>query len=84
MARVVHVSPSAVTRALKPLEKPGYVVTVKGKRDARQSIATLTAAGEELLRDAKNLVLDEIASLPIPRSVRTELTGVLNNLSEKT
>lgn len=83
LARAVHLSPSAVTRALKPLEKLGYVVTVKGERDARQSVATLTPAGEELLRDSNSLVLDEIATLPIPRSVRSELTNVLNNLATK-
>lgn len=81
LARAVHLSPSAVTRALKPLEKIGYINTVKGERDARQSVAMLTTAGEELLRDSNALVLDEIASLPIPRALRTELTGVLNNLS---
>ena len=80
LARAVHLSPSAVTRALKPLEKIGYVNTVKGERDARQSVATLTTAGEKLLKDSNALVLDEIASLPIPRSLRSELTGVLNNL----
>ena len=66
LARAVHLSPSAVTRALKPLEKIGYVNTVKGERDARQSVATLTTAGEKLLKDSNALVLDEIASLPIP------------------
>lgn len=83
LARAVHLSPSAVTRALKPLEKIGYVSTKKGERDARQSVAILTPAGKELLNDANNLVLDEIASLPIPRSVRSELIGMLNNLDPK-
>ena len=66
---------------LKPLEKIGYVATEKGERDARQSVATLTPAGEELLRDANKLVLDEIAGLSIPRSVRAELTEVLSGLA---
>lgn len=83
LARAVHLSPSAVTRALKPLEKIGYVSTKKGERDARQSVATLTPAGKELLNDANGLVLDEIASLPLPRSVRKELIGVLNDLATK-
>lgn len=81
LARAVHLSPSAVTRALKPLEKIGYVNTVKGERDARQSVATLTPAGEELLKDSNALVLDEIATLPIPRTVRSELTDILDNLA---
>jgi len=83
LARAVYLSPSAVTRALKPLEKIGYVTTKKGERDARQSVATLTAAGKELLDDANRLVLDEIATLPVPRSVRSELISILNNLAPK-
>ena len=80
LARSVNLTPSAVTRALKPLEKLCYVSTQKGERDARQSVARLTSGGEELLRDANSLVLDEIAALPIPKSVRTELTQVLVEL----
>lgn len=83
LARAVNLTPSAVTRALKPLEKIGYVTTQKGERDARQSLATLTAAGEELLKDANNLVLDEIASMSIPHTVRAELIQVLTNLTPK-
>jgi len=81
LARAVHLTPSAVTRALKPLEKLGYVSTQKGERDARQSVATLTTAGEQLLDDANSLVLDEIATLDIPRAVRTEMTQVLHGLA---
>ena len=83
LARAVNLTPSAVTRALKPLEKIGYVSTQKGARDARQSIATLTPAGEELLSDANALVLDEIAALSLPRDIRAELTQALANLSPK-
>jgi len=83
LARAVHLTPSAVTRALKPLEKLGYVSTEKGERDARQSVATLTPAGEELLKDANSLVLDEIAGLSIPCSARTDMTHVLTDLSAK-
>ena len=49
LAAAVHLTPSAVTRALKPLEKTGYVISEKSERDARQTIARLTSAGEELL-----------------------------------
>lgn len=83
LARAVHLTPSAVTRALKPLEKLGYILTKKGDRDARQSVAMLTSAGEELLTDANSIVLDEIASLSLPRSVRAELMQVLNGLASK-
>jgi len=83
LARTVNLSPSAVTRALKPLEKVGYVSTKKGERDARQSIASLTPAGKKLLKDANSIVRDEIALLPIPRSVRSELIGVMNSLTPK-
>lgn len=83
LARAVHLSPSAVTRALKPLEKIGYVSTKKGERDARQSVAMLTAAGKALLDDANRLVLDEIATLPVPRSARSELISILHSLAPK-
>lgn len=83
LARAVNLTPSAVTRALKPLEKIGYVTTQKGERDARQSLATLTSAGEELLRDANNLVLDEIASMSIPKNIRAELIQTLLNIAPK-
>ncbi|MFK8077613.1 MAG: MarR family winged helix-turn-helix transcriptional regulator [Granulosicoccus sp.] len=83
LARAVNLTPSAVTRALKPLEKIGYVTTQKGERDARQSLATLTPAGEELLRDANNLVLDEIASMSIPKNIRAELIQALLNITPK-
>jgi len=83
LAKAVNLTPSAITRALKPLEKLGYIVTEKGVRDARQSIASLTPAGYELLQDANQLVLDEIASLSLPRSIRAELIDVLAGLAPK-
>ena len=72
--------PSAVTRALKPLEKTGYVTSHKNERDARQTVAKLTAAGEELLRDADAVIGDEIAALSIPASESKALTGSLEAL----
>ncbi len=56
LAGAVGLTPSAVTRALKPLEKMGYVKTVSNERDARQSLAQLTAGGRELLADAKGSI----------------------------
>src|SRR6266702_5661390 len=36
LADAVGLTPSAITRALKPLEKLGYVSTQKSERDARR------------------------------------------------
>lgn len=63
LAGAVGLTPSAVTRALKPIEKLGYVVTQKSARDARRSLAELTPAGRELLADAQGAVDDAIADL---------------------
>ena len=80
LASAVHLTPSAVTRALKPLEKTGYVTSQKNERDARQSVAKLTAAGEELLRDADAVIGDEIAALSLPASESKSLTAALEAL----
>jgi DNA-binding MarR family transcriptional regulator len=64
LARAVRLTPSAVTRALKPLEKMGMVQTEKSDRDARRSMASLTAAGIEVLKDADGIVTDAISELP--------------------
>jgi len=38
LAAAVGLTPSAVTRALRPLEKLGCVATQKSERDARRSL----------------------------------------------
>lgn len=81
LARAVKLTPSAVTRALKPLEKIGYVSTQKGERDARQSLAALTPAGVELLEDANRLIDDEIDLLPLPETTPAEILSTLNALT---
>ncbi len=63
LAEAVGLTPSAVTRALKPLEKLGFVETVKSDRDARQALATLTGRGLELVDDAVGVVNDVAAEL---------------------
>lgn len=65
LAASVGLTPSAITRALRPLEKLGYVTTLKSDRDARRSLATLTAAGTELLADAQTAVDDVVRQLPL-------------------
>lgn len=63
LARMVALTPSGATRALRPLEKLGYVTTIKNERDARLALATLTPAGEELVHDASAVVDDAMTAL---------------------
>ena len=63
LAEVVGLTPSGVTRALRPMEKLSIVSTVKSKRDARLAIAALTPAGRELLDDASGVVDDTIKTV---------------------
>ena len=58
LADQVGLTPSGITRALRPMEKLGIVSTVRSKRDARLAIAALTAAGRELLNDASGVFDD--------------------------
>jgi DNA-binding MarR family transcriptional regulator len=60
LAQAVGLTPSGVTRALRPMEKLSIVSTVKSKRDARLAIAALTPAGRELLDDATGVVNDTL------------------------
>jgi len=83
LASMVHLTPSAVTRALKPLEKTGCVTSHKNERDARQTVARLTSAGEELVRDADAVIGDEIAALSILASESKALTSALNALIDQ-
>ena len=80
LASAVNLTPSAITRALKPLEKIGYVETVKSERDARRSIATLTNAGKELLEDASQIVSDEISTLSLPGSNQADFLDALTTV----
>ena len=80
LAAEVHLTPSAVTRALKPLEKTGFVSSHKNQRDARQTVAKLTSAGEELVRDADAVISDEIAALSMPATESKVLSSALNSV----
>jgi DNA-binding MarR family transcriptional regulator len=70
LAGAVGLTPSGVTRALRPMEKLGIVSTVKSKRDARLAIAALTPAGRELLGDAAGVVDDTMKAV-LKRAPRT-------------
>lgn len=63
LAEAVGLTPSGVTRALRPMEKLGIVNSLKSKRDARLAIAALTPAGRELLGDAAGVVDDTMKAL---------------------
>ena len=58
LAHAIGLTPSGVTRALRPLEKLGLISTAKSKRDARLALASLTPAGQELVEDASGVVND--------------------------
>ena len=85
LAQAVGLTPSGVTRALRPMEKLSIVSTVKSKRDARLAIAALTPAGRELLNDASGVVDDTMMTI-LKRSPELaerieELTGLLDDFS---
>jgi len=75
LASAVGLTPSAITRALMPLEKLGYITTQKSARDARRSLAVLTRAGVELHKDAAGVVSDVLNTLPIDLLPRAQLTS---------
>jgi len=79
LAEAVGLTPSGVTRALRPMEKLSIVSTVKSKRDARLAIAALTPAGRELLDDAAGVVDDAMKTV-LKRS--PELAGKIVEWTE--
>ena len=85
LAQAVGLTPSGVTRALRPMEKLSIVSTVKSKRDARLAIAALTPAGRELLDDASGVVDDTMRTVfkrsPELAERIDELIDILNNFS---
>jgi DNA-binding MarR family transcriptional regulator len=82
LANAVGLSASAVTRALKPMEKLGYITTEKSDRDARQSRAVITMAGRELLDDAQGVLHDLFKELPLNTRSQQEANDFRNRLSE--
>ena len=83
LAQAVGLTPSGVTRALRPMEKLGIVSTVKSKRDARLAIAALTPAGRDLLSDAAGVVDDAMTAI-LKRSPKTlaQLDGLIEVLDD--
>lgn len=85
LGRLVGLTSSGVTRALQPLEALGFVATVKNERDARQALATLTAAGTQLVDDASDVIDDVMTSVLERTSLvtkrRAELLALLGELA---
>ena len=73
LAMAVGLTASAVTRALKPLEKLGCLATSRNERDARQSLAILTPAGAQLLEEARGVLRDLLGQLPLSGLSRAQL-----------
>jgi len=83
LAQAVGLTPSGVTRALRPMEKLGMVSTLKSKRDARLAIAALTPAGRELVNDASGVVNDAMKTI-LKRSpkINANLATMIDLLDE--
>jgi DNA-binding MarR family transcriptional regulator len=83
LAHAVGLTPSGVTRALRPMEKLGIVTTVKSKRDARLAIAALSPGGRELVDDSSGVV-DESMKALLSRSpqVRENLAEMISMLED--
>ena len=83
LGRAVGLSASAVTRALRPLERLGMVVTAKHERDARLAITRLTADGKELVSDATGVVSDVMADIEdLTPSLKDHRNAILAILAE--
>jgi len=80
LASTVDLTPSAITRALKPLEKTGYVTTEKSERDARQSLASLTDTASSVLENTDKLIQDEINLLSVPTEQQADLRTFLDTI----
>ncbi len=85
LARAVGLTPSGVTRALRPLEKRGVVSSQRSERDARMALASLTESGRELLANASKVVDDAMNTVlhraPKVREQHKLLMALLDTLS---
>ena len=83
LARSVGLTASAVTRALAPLERIGFVSTERNERDARLALAVLTPAGQELVTDAAAIIRDVMGDLlsRAPAATGKDVTAALTELA---
>ncbi len=77
IAEAVRLTPSGVTRALKPLEKRGYIETSRDPNDARRSRTTLTDQGAVLLGEARGVVDGVVKGLNLSESYTDEERAIL-------
>ncbi len=80
LADGIGLTPSAVTRAIQPLEKIGYITTERSERDARRAMAKLTPAGHELLADGETAIDDAMTTLPLSAEELAGLAALLHKL----
>ncbi len=83
LADDIGLTPSGVTRALKPLERLGFVETKKDERDARRSLASLTPAGIELVADASGVVNDSLDGLDVLQGLSASDRKLLSKLLDR-
>ena len=83
LAERLGVTASGVTRSLLPLEKIGLVSRQPDPRDARVGYASLTAAGQRLLRDALVSVepVAREATQPVPEDQIDAFSSLLGQLA---
>jgi DNA-binding MarR family transcriptional regulator len=84
LADKLHLTPSGVTWLLRPLEKRGIVRRESNPDDARVAYATLTAAGERLVKDALATADELAAELLGPRMAKREVTQAVQLLRQLT
>ena len=82
LANKIGLTPSAVTRALKPLEKLGYITTSRNERDARQSLAVITKAGTQLLGEARLRMQEVLITLPFNAQSQQEIEAFESQLMD--
>jgi len=79
LAKLLHSSPSTVTRMTKPLEKIGLIDREADARDARLAYVVLTPAGKTLLKNATR-TLEQMANEFLKQRCSEEQITLLESL----
>jgi DNA-binding MarR family transcriptional regulator len=86
IARISHLGPGTVSRAVKTLIKLGYVTTLKSKKDRRRSLIVLTDEGV-VFHDriaAKRIETGKLIEACLSDTERETLYALLNKLEQHT